>query len=181
MTDRNWRFALAAALALALAAAPAALAQTPAGARGDAFDAARAGVSIEAASFVAELQGANASFKELQPDKYRGLVLTLRVRKPPDEPLTIYAQDLALHYRFGAKRDVARCTGISAFSLTRDAERRIVFMPQGLGSMATAVNSTSAAEIFVDLFFQGMEPESSELDLRAAHPIGARHVTRGWK
>lgn len=173
--------ALALALGVALAVAPAARAQTPVTTRGDAFDATRAGVSIEAANFVAELQGVNASFKELQPDKYRGLVLTLRVRKPPDEPLTIHAQDLALHYRFGTKQDVARCTGISAFSLTRDAERRIVFLAQGLGAMATAVNTTKATEVFVDLFFQGMEPDTSELDLRAAHPIGARHVTRGWK
>jgi hypothetical protein len=138
-------------------------------------------VAIEAATFVSELGGANATYKEVLPDKFRGIVVTLRIQKAENEALSLYAQDLALHYNYGKRRDVARCSGVSSFSLTREAERPMTFFAQGVGSITTGLNTTRATEVFVDAFFQGMEPDTADIDLYVAQPIGATRVTQGWK
>jgi hypothetical protein len=178
MIAREALHGFAVGLGLACAVAQA---QVPPPGRADALDARNARVTIEAATFVTELGSTNASYKEVQPDKYRGVVVTLRIQKAENEPLTIFAQDVSLHYRYGKRRDVARCTGISSFSMTRDAERPLTFFALGVGSITTGVNTGRASEVFVDVFLQGMEPDTSEIDLYIAQPIGARRVTQGWK
>lgn len=149
--------------------------------RGDALDVKRAKVTIESVLFVTELSGINARFKETQPDNYRGMVLTAKIAKPAGEPLTLYAQDVVLHYNYGSKNDVARCTGLSTFSLTNDADRPMQFSSSGLVSATTGVNTLKATEIYVDLFFQNMESDTSQVELYVAQPIGARYIAKGWK
>jgi len=139
-------------------------------------------IEIVGATFVKELTGVNnAVFKESNPSKYRGLVLTLKVQKPAGEELTLYCQDLVLHYRYGDKSDVARCYGISAFSVGNDVDRPMFLSPQGLASSSTGAATTKASVVYVDLFFQNMEPDTSELHLFVAQPIGASYKTDGWR
>lgn len=137
---------------------------------------------IADATFVSEYQGANgSSFKETQMDQYRGLVLTVEVRKPAGKELTLVAQDISLHYNYGTSSDVAGCFGLSAYSAEKDADRAMSLYPGGYGRSATGLSTTKASVVYVDMFFQNMEPSTSQLHLFIAQPVGASFETTGWE
>lgn len=138
-------------------------------------------IEIVGATFVAKLDGVNARFEESQSDMFRGLVLTLRIKKPAAQELTLVAQDLALHYSYGRGVDVAKCQGLSAFSSQRDVDRPITLYRLGLGRVTTGIATTKSDVVFIDAFFQYMEPGTSDLFLFVAQPVGASFKTNGWK
>jgi hypothetical protein len=109
------------------------------------------------------------------------MVLTVKITKPAGEELTLPCQDLVLHYRFGQKSDVARCYGISAFSTDQGVDRAMRLSAQGNFSSSTGVATTKSGTVFVDIFYQYMEPETHELYLTIAQPVGAYFETPGWK
>lgn len=136
---------------------------------------------IVEATFVNKLETADARFEETELDLYRGLVLTVQVKKAAGSELTLVAQDFPLHYRYGAKSDVARCEGLSTFSKQEDVDRTMSLYPGGLGRSSTGLSTTKAGTIYVDMFFQFMEPDTSELYLFVAQPVGATFETTGWE
>jgi len=139
-------------------------------------------LQIEAieAMYVTELQGSNASFKAMEPDKFRALVLTLRVTKPADTPLRLYAADLALHYIYGDNFDVIPCMGLSTFSASQNVDRPMVLADRGYLSAATSGQTQKASVIYLDAFFQGLEAESRDVHLLVARPTGSMLRTTGW-
>lgn len=134
---------------------------------------------IVGASFVAKLQGLTNRFEENDLDKYRGLVVTVKITKPADEELTLVAQDLTLHYHFGESADVSRCQGISTFTKEKDVDRIMRFY-NNVGSATTGTATTKLTTIYVDLFFQYMEPNTSDIHLFVARPADASYQTSGW-
>ena len=130
--------------------------------------------------FVEELQGLNATFTESQPDMYRGLLLTVEIEKPAGEELTIYVQDLVLHYTYGTTEEITPCWGISVFSGQLDVDRPLYLYTAGIGGSTTGLSSTDEDVVFVDLFFQFMEPDTEELHLFVAQPVGASYTCDGW-
>jgi hypothetical protein len=96
-------------------------------------------LQIEAveATYVSELRGANASYKAAEPTKLRGLVLTLRIRKPVDTPLRLYPPDFVLHYTRQSGFDVIPCTGLSAVSIVQGVNRPMTFADRGYLSVVT--------------------------------------------
>ena len=136
---------------------------------------------IVGATFVSELQGTSTRFQETRLEKYRGLVLTVEIKKTPGEQLTLVAQDLALHYRYGTNSDVASCYGLSTFSKEEDTDRAMNLYRAGWGRTTTGLSTTKLGVVYVDMFFQNMEPETSDLFLLVAQPVGAYFKTSGWK
>jgi len=132
--------------------------------------------------FVRELTAANASYRQPRPDKFRGLLLTVRIRKPRGRALTLYTQDFSVHYTYaGAKFDVAPCQGISAFSTRRSADRPLRLSAQCRLSSSTGAAAMRADTVYVDLFFDFFERDTSELHLLVGRPVGAPLKTSGWK
>ncbi len=138
-------------------------------------------MEIAAVTFVKEYQGSNGTFRETQLDKYRGMVVTLAITKPAGEALALHAADLNLHYRHGSDYDVSPCHGVSGFSTQMDQDRDMLFIQRGFGKQTTKLASTGASKIYVDLFFENMEPDSSDMYLLVAQPIGASYQSKGWK
>jgi hypothetical protein len=139
-------------------------------------------LQIEAveASYVTELRGSNASFRTTEPDKFRALVLTLRITKPSDMPLRLYAPDFTLHYTYGSTFDVSQCTGLSGFSTSQNVDRIMTLADRGYLSVAAAGEVKKASVLYVDVFFPGLEPDSRDLHLLVARPTGAMLSTGGW-
>jgi len=168
---------LALVLALGLFAVPAAAGEAPGVA-----DLGKTRFRMVDVLFVKELQATNASFKQKNPDKFRGMLLTVEVKKPAGQALTLYAQDFSLHYYYaGTKFDVAPCQGISAFSTTKDADRALRLSAQCRLSSNTGAATMRADTVYVDLFFDFFEPDTSELHLLIGQPVGMGFKTRGWK
>lgn len=138
-------------------------------------------LQIVDAVFVKKVDGVNAKFEETQLKKFRGLVVTLRVEKPRGEVVELCAQDLTLHYRYGGKTDVAICYGLSGFSTEEKVDRPMKLFAKGWGYSSTGLSTRKAAVVYVDLFFQYMEPETSDIHLLVARPTGASFQTQGWK
>lgn len=138
-------------------------------------------IEIVDALFVKELKGVNADYKAKAEGKYRGMILVLKVQKPAGEELTLNAQDMVLHYRFGSQSDIAKCSGISTFSLGNDMDRPMTLFESGRGGATTGPSTIKASVIYIDLFFQFMEPDTSELYLLFAQPIGVSFKTAGWR
>ncbi len=132
------------------------------------------------AHFVDEMQGLNATFTESQPDKYRGLVLTIEIEKPAGEELTVYVQDLVLHYTYGDVEEITPCWGISVFSADKNVDRPMYLYTAGIGGSTTGLATTDEDVVFADLFFQFMEPDTEELHLFVAQPVGASYTCDGW-
>jgi hypothetical protein len=138
-------------------------------------------VSIHDVVFVTELSGTNGTYKEKQPEKYHGVVITLRITKDVASSLTIHAQDLVLHYRRGEDNyDVAKCIGLSVFSSSLDVDRPMTFFDSGLGKMTTGAAMQKADVVYIDAFYQFMEPETREIYLLVAQPAGLSLRTHGW-
>ena len=146
----------------------------------DSLDLKKVKFTIVDTLFVSELSGIRKRFKEPKTDKYRGLVLTVKVQKPAGQAVRLIAQDFSLHYRYGSKSDVARCNGISTFSKSQDVDRPMKLIVN-VGSMTTGSSTTKATTFYTDLFFQNMEPDTRDLHLFLAQPIGASFTTKGWK
>jgi|GEM_PF-2303363 len=144
------------------------------------FELQQARFKIVDVQFVAKLTGTDARFEQSQPDKYRGIVVTLQVTKPAGEPLTLYAQDFSLHYRFGDGFDVAPCQGISGFSRDHDVDRPMYLSASGRRSSSAGTSTRKASTVYIDLFFDGMEPTTSELHVLLAQPIMSSFTTGGW-
>jgi len=138
-------------------------------------------LEIVSATFVRELKGNNASYAETRPEKFRGMIATLKVQKPAGAELTLNAPDLVLHYTYGAKADVARCYGLSGFSTMLEVDRPMNLFIHGSGGVSTGVSTIRASVVYVDAFFQHMEPDTAELHLLVAQPAGAFFKTDGWK
>jgi hypothetical protein len=138
-------------------------------------------IEILGVYFMKELKGVNASFKQNNDAKYRGMVMTVKVRKPAGEPLTLNAQDLVLHYSYGSSSDIAKCSGLSAFSTANDTDRPMALYAQGLGSQTTGAATTNGSVVYIDLFFQAMEQDTSDLHLLVAQPAGISFKADGWK
>jgi hypothetical protein len=147
----------------------------------DLVDLKKVNLAVVEAYFVTKLHGGVTRFEETKPDKYRGLVLTLKITKPAGEPLSLREADLVLHYRRGSSSDVARCFGLSGFSTSRDVDRPMSLHQNGTGMSETGPATTKAETIYVDVFFQYMESDTSELHLLVAQPVGASFTTKGWK
>lgn len=132
--------------------------------------------------FVEELKGANdKTFKETELEDYRGMVMTLEVRKPANEALSMYAQDFALHYDYGEDdTDVAPCQGISGFSGIKAVDRPMYLNQVGRYKTTTGASTIKEPVVYVDLFFQYMEPTTSDLHLLVGQPIGPGFKTAGW-
>jgi len=138
-------------------------------------------LQIVDAMFVTKLTGLNAAFQEGQPEKFRGLVVTLRIEKKPGEAVELCAQDLTLHYRYGTKNDVAICHGLSTFSAEEKVDRPMKLFAKGYGYSSTGPSTSRAPVVYVDLFFMFMEPNTSDIHLCVARPTGASFQTQGWK
>lgn len=147
----------------------------------DAVDLKDINIKIVEALYITELRGVKGSFKQKQPEKYRGLVLIVELEKPAGSALTLYAQDFSLHYYYGKESsDVAPCQGISGFSTTKDTDRPMAFDAQGRQASQTGVATTGADTVYVDLFFDFLEPDTREFHLLLAQPVIIPYATSGW-
>lgn len=136
---------------------------------------------IIGAHFVEEYQGINEKFETQDAVKFRGVILTVEVKKKPDEVLTLFAPDFSLHYYYGDSFDVVQCYGISGFSTARDTDRPMTFFWGGYGKIPTGLATTKGKKIYVDLFFRDLEPDISNLYLFLGAPVGKPFDSGGWK
>lgn len=133
------------------------------------------------AHFVEEYQGINEKFETNDAAKFRGVILTVEVKKYPDEVLTLFAPDFSLHYYYGDSFDVVQCYGISGFSTARDTDRPMTFFGAGYGKAATGMATTKGKKVYVDLFFRDLEPTISNLYLFMGTPVGKPFASGGWE
>jgi hypothetical protein len=52
---------------------------------------------------------------------------------------------------------------------------------QGWGQSTTGLATTKSGIVYIDVFFQNMEPNTSDLYLFMAQPTGAHYTSQGWK
>ena len=147
----------------------------------DIFDLSKVNFQIVDATFVTKLDGLKAQFAETKPDQYHGLEVTLLITKAAGDELTLTCQDINLHYRFGQQSDIARCYGLASYSTRQDEDRAMVLYSQGWGKSTTGLATTKSGTVFIDVFFQNMEPDTSDLYLFIAQPTSAHFTTPGWK
>ena len=138
-------------------------------------------IDIVAARFVTRLEGVNGYRYEAQkPEEYRGMVAVLRIQKPAGMPVKLTVQDLAMHYTYGGDTDISPCRGLSVFSTDRNVDRPMNFFKH-FGGVKTAVASSEASVVYVDAFFDFMEPTTRDLHLAVAQPTGAYFRASGWR
>ena len=166
-------------LAFAAGLAMPALAQNPT--PSEVIDLSKVRLQIVDATFVTKLDSAKAKFEESKPNQYHGLIVTVRVTKTPEEPLTLTCQDINLHYRFGQESDVASCYGLSNYTTQQFKDRFMSLYSQGYGKSTTGQAATRSGTVYVDVFFQKMEPQTRELYLFLSQPTGAHFTTPGWR
>jgi hypothetical protein len=143
-------------------------------------DLSRVHIQIVDATFVTKLEGGGNQFTETNPTKYHGLVVTLRVTKVAGSELTMACQDIALHYRFDGGTDIARCFGLSSYSTQQNEDRAMSLYLQGWGRSTTGLATTKSDTAYIDVFFQNMEPTTSDLYLFIAQPTGSHFTSQGW-
>lgn len=131
------------------------------------------------ATFVLKLDGVDTTFDETEAEEYHGLVITVEIKKRAGEELTLCAQDLPLHYHYGRKSDVAKCQGLSTYSSVRDVDRAMNLYEGGLGRSSTGLSTTKKATVYVDMFYQFMEPDTTDMHLLVAQPVGATYQCSG--
>ena len=136
---------------------------------------------VVSTEFVTELQGMNQSFETKDANAFRGLLVTVEVSKPAGEAVTLFGPDLSLHYYFGDKFDVVQCYGLSGFSTAENTDRPMTFLSGGYGRTQTGRATSKANKVFVDLFFQDLEPQTSDLFLFVGQPVVKPFATKGWK
>ena len=133
--------------------------------------------------FLTQLTGDNADFNQTDDlDKYRGAVVTLKVTKPAGTELTLHAADLPIHYWRGQREayDVLPCHGMSSFSTDANADRAMSLYAGSWGKQATEAGTTAAPVIYVDLFYELIEPDISRIYILFARQIGNGLKTAGW-
>lgn len=170
---------MTAVLTLATGASMPVLAQNPN--PSDTFDLSKVKIQIVDATFVTKLTSEKADFTETNPDKYHGVIITLKITKTPGEEVTLTCQDISLHYRYGENSDIARCYGLSTYTTVQDQDRSMALYSQGWGKSTTGLSTTKASAVYVDLFFQNMEPDTSDLYIFIAQPTGSHFTSKGWK
>ena len=127
--------------------------------------------TIVRAVFVQELEGCGAKFVEPKPEKYRGLVVTVRIAHTSAE-FVLRAQDFTLHYDWGRDaQDVAPCAGLSACSAKPDEQRDMVFCAHNI-NLSREVKPTST-ECYVHMFFTDFEASTRQIRLHLATPVAA--------
>jgi hypothetical protein len=166
-------------LALAIGLYLPAFAQNPT--PSDLFDLSKVNFQIVDATFVTKLDGLSGHFAETKPEQYHGLIVTLRVTKASGAELTLTCQDIALHYRYGQQSDVARCNGLSSYSTQQNEDRAMALYTLGWGKSTTGLATTKSGTVYINVFFQNMEPNTGDLYLFMAQPTGAHYTSQGWK
>ena len=179
---RSARYVTIALCILSLAALPGRVtaAETASSIPGS-IDLSKVHFEIMKAVFVSKLEGINASYTENQPDKFRGLLLTVRITKPVSEALTIHGPDLDLHYNHGDTYDVLNCQGLSSFSKSLDVDRPMRLWSTGIGSVTTGTSTQDSDVLYMDVFYQYLEPDTKDVYLMIAQPTGLHYTTSGWK
>jgi hypothetical protein len=176
------RFVTIALCILALAVLPGRVARAePASPIPGLIDLSKVHFEIVKSMFVNKLEGINASYTENQPEKFRGLVLTVRIAKPAGEALTIHGPDLDLHYNHGETYDVLNCQGLSGFSKSMDVDRPMRLWSTGIGSVTTGTSTLDADTLYMDVFYQYLESDTKDVYLMIAQPTGLHTTTSGWK
>jgi hypothetical protein len=145
-----------------------------------AIDLSKIHFAIDTVIFVSKLEGVNASYNENQPDKFRGLVITVRVTKPAGASLTVHGPDFDLHYNHGDTYDVLNCQGLSGFSKTKDVDRPMRLWSTGIGSVSTGTSTQDSDTLYMDIFYQYLEPDTKDVYLMIAQPTGLHYTTNGW-
>jgi hypothetical protein len=143
------------------------------------MDLSKASFQIVDATYVTKLEGSGNIFNETNPDKYHGLIVTVRITKQAGAELTVACQDIALHYRYGLNSDIARCYGLSSFSVQQKEDRPMSLYKEGWGRSTTGIAATQIGTVYIDVFFQHMEPNTSDLYLFIAQPTGAHFISQG--
>ena len=166
-------------LAFAAGLAMPALAQNPT--PSEVIDLSKVRLQIVDATFVTKLDSAKAKFEESKPNQYHGLIVTVRVTKTAGEQLTLTCQDINLHYRFGKESDIARCYGLSSYTTQQFEDRIMSLYSQGWGKATTGLAATRSDTVYIDVFFQNMEPQTRDLYLFISQPTGAHFTTAGWR
>jgi len=145
-------------------------------------------VKIEIANvkFEVEIQGVDGPMRmpENRRDKYRLALVTLRIRKPPGMKLTIAAADLTFHYYHGTDPEVAPAEGLSYFSTSIDGDRPMKLwqsMGPGWVKQTTNPRATEAGELYVDVVFHMIEPDTRECWVGIAQSCQqAPYIAKGW-
>ncbi|MEE8580945.1 MAG: hypothetical protein V3T33_05075 [Myxococcota bacterium] len=137
-------------------------------------------IQLVDARFVTEYEGTDNRYEAGEPDEYRAVVITLELTKQAGQKVVLSAPDLALHYYHGDSTDVLPCNGISGFSTERDTDRPMVLLERGYGRSVTGVATAKAEKVYVDVFFDYLEPDTTDLYLLLAQPVGGGYGTRGW-
>jgi len=145
-------------------------------------------VKIEIANvkFEVEVQGVDGPMRmpENRRDKYRLALVTLRVRKPPGMKLTVAAADLTFHYWHGSDPEVAPAEGLSSFSTSLEDDRPMKLwqsMGPGWVKQTTNPRATEAGEVYVDVVFHMIEPDTRECWIGVAQPSQqAPYIAKGW-
>ncbi len=66
------------------------------------------------------------------------------------------------------------------FSKSQDVDRPMKLI-RNAGSMTTGTSTIKGSTFYMDLFFQNMEPDTRDLHLFVAQPVGASFSAKGWK
>jgi len=133
------------------------------------IDARSVTLTIVRAEFVKELRGSHAKFVEPDPEKYRGLVVTVKISDPPAE-FALRNKDFTLHYEWGrGARSVAQCAGLSAFSTQLDEQREMVLCTPNIN--LSRQFEPSGTQCYIDLFFTDLEASTRQIKLHLATPL----------
>ena len=157
--------------AITFACCVAASGQVPRAAEVPAYgiDARSVTLTIVRAEFVKELKGSHAKFVEPDPEKYRGLVVTVKIADPPAE-FVLRNKDFTLHYEWGRDaRNAAQCAGLSACTSRLDEQREMMLCTPNI-NLSREVKPTGT-ECYVDLFFTDMEVSTRQIELCLATPL----------
>lgn len=138
-------------------------------------------VKIYNVSFVRDYDGILRRFRASRPDRFRGAVVTLEISKPAGKRIALHVADLSLHYYRDQAEDydVAPCDGLSTFSVAPDVDRPMQFARWLRQS--TGASTTRASVVYIDAFFQNMEPGTNDMWLCIAQPATPRYTSTGWR
>jgi hypothetical protein len=140
--------------------------------------------------FVDEVHGVAGNQIVLTPEqkaKFRLALVTFKIRKPAGKRVSLAAADCTLHYYHADKAEVAPSEGISQFSASNgpDVERPMDLsrsMGPGFVKAITGAKATAADEVFVDVVFCFMEPDTNNCWMCVAQPLSKKPFTsQGWK
>jgi hypothetical protein len=170
----------AAFLSLAIGPSMPAFAQNPN--PPEVLDLSKVSFQIINVTFMSKLEGGNKkNFLETDLATYRGLVVTLRITKVAGAELTLPCMDINLHYRYGDQHDIANCHVLSNFTTQQYEGRTLNLWPGGWGRVTTGAAATTSSTVYIDVFFEHLEPNTSDLYILIAQPTGSHFTSQGWK